>query len=60
MGVKAIGDFFYFFLVAYTWLSWQGVKKDHPVNFIDCELSGNALDSYFSHYEHALKVLPRS
>ena len=57
-GVKLLAIFFIFFLVAYTWLSWQGVKKDQSGELSSiAELSGNALDSYFSHYEHALKVL---
>ena len=46
------------FLAGYSWLSWQGVKKDQSNELASiAELSGNSLDSYFSHYEHALKVL---
>lgn len=58
LGFKLLAVFFIIFLVSYTWLSWQGVKKDQSNELSSiAELSGNALDSYFSHYEHSFKAL---
>lgn len=46
------------FLVCYLWLSWLNVKKEQSGNLSSiAELSGNALDSYFAHYENSLKIL---
>lgn len=53
-----LGIFFVVFLVSYSWLSWQGVKNDQSKELSSiAELSGNSLDSYFSHYQNALSVL---
>jgi diguanylate cyclase (GGDEF)-like protein/PAS domain S-box-containing protein len=57
-GFRILAIFFIVFLAGYSWLSWQGVKNDQSKELSSiAELSGNALDSYFSHYEHALKIL---
>lgn len=46
------------FLLGYSWLSWQGVKKDQSKELSSiAELSGNSLDSYFAHYEYSIKAL---
>ncbi|HUX89349.1 MAG TPA: EAL domain-containing protein [Gallionellaceae bacterium] len=50
--------FFVSFLLAYSWSSYQGEKRDQSAELSSiAELSGNSLDSYFSHYENSLKVL---
>ena len=57
-GFNLLAVSFTVFLAGYSWLSWQGVKKDQSNELASiAELSGNSLDSYFSHYEHALKVM---
>jgi len=57
-GVRLLTAFFVVFLVAYSWLSWQGVKKEQLQELSSiAELSGNSLDSYFFHYEQSFKVL---
>lgn len=57
-GFKLFVVFSVVFLLAYSWLSWHGVKKDQSNELSSiAELSGNSLDSYFSHYEHSFKVL---
>ena len=57
-GFKLLAVFFTVFLVGDSWLSWQGVKKDQSNELSSiAELSGNSLDSYFSHYEHSFKAL---
>jgi PAS domain S-box-containing protein len=57
-GFKLLAVFFIVFLLGYSWLSWQEVKKDQSNELSSiAELSGNSLDSYFSHYEHSFKVL---
>lgn len=49
---------FIVFLAGYSWLSWQGVKKDQTDELASiAELSGNSLDSYFSHYQNSFKAL---
>ena len=55
---KLLAVFFIIFLLGYSWLSWHLVKRDQSkVLSSIAELSGNSLDSYFSHYEHSFKVL---
>lgn len=57
-GVNLLTVFFIAFLVGYSWLSWRGVKMDESNELASiAELSGNSLNSYFTHYEQALKVL---
>jgi diguanylate cyclase (GGDEF)-like protein/PAS domain S-box-containing protein len=57
-GSRILAVFFIVFLVGYSWLSWQGVRTDQSNELSSiAELSGNSLDSYFSHYEHSFKAL---
>ena len=57
-GFILLALFFVVFLLVYSWLSWQGVKRDQSNELSSiAELSGNSLDSYFSHYEYSLSVL---
>lgn len=57
-GFIFLAVFVVLFLVVYSWLSWHGVKRDQSKELSSiAELSGNSLDSYFSHYELALKML---
>jgi diguanylate cyclase (GGDEF)-like protein/PAS domain S-box-containing protein len=57
-GFNILAIFFIVFLMGYSWLSLQGVKKDQSKELSSiAELSGNSLDSYFAHYEHSFKVL---
>jgi len=59
-GFNILVVFFIVFLVAHSWMAWQGVKKDQSNELSSiAELSGNALDAYFSHYENSLKVLAK-
>lgn len=46
------------FLAGYSWLSWKGVENNQLAELSSiAELSGNALDSYFSQYAYSLKTL---
>ena len=57
-GFNLLAVSFIVFLAGYSWLSWQSVKQDQSNELASiAELSGNSLDSYFSHYEHSLKIL---
>jgi diguanylate cyclase (GGDEF)-like protein/PAS domain S-box-containing protein len=57
-GFILLAIFFLVFLIGYSWLSLQGVKNDQSKELSSIsELSGNSLDSYFSHYENSLSVL---
>ncbi len=57
-GFNLLAVSFIVFLAGYSWLSWQSVKQDQSNELSSiAELSGNSLDSYFSHYEHSFKVL---
>lgn len=59
-GFKLLALFFIVFMLGYTWLSWQGVKKDQSAELSSiAELSGNSLDSYFSHFEHSFRALSK-
>lgn len=58
LGFVLLALFFAVFLAGYSWLSWQGVKKDQLNEMASiAELSGNSLNSYFANYEFSLKVL---
>ena len=44
----------------FSWLSWRSAKQHEEFYLAaTAELSGKALDSYFRHYEDALRVLSR-
>lgn len=59
-GFSILVVFFIVFLVAHSWMAWQGVKRDQSNELSSiAELSGNALDAYFSHYEYSLKLLAK-
>lgn len=59
-GFNILVVFFSLFLVTHSWLAWQDVKRDQSNELSSiAELSGNALDSYFSHYEYSLKALAK-
>ena len=50
--------FFIVFFAGYSWTSLQGVKEDQSKELSSiAELSGNALDSYFLHFQDSFKVL---
>jgi diguanylate cyclase (GGDEF)-like protein/PAS domain S-box-containing protein len=57
-GFGLLAIFFIVFLAGYSWMTWQGVKRDQSKELSSiAELSGNSLDSYFAHYHYSLKVL---
>jgi diguanylate cyclase (GGDEF)-like protein/PAS domain S-box-containing protein len=57
-GFVLLALFFSVFLLGYSLISWQGVKKDQASELSSiAEISANSLDAYFAHYEYALKVL---
>jgi diguanylate cyclase (GGDEF)-like protein/PAS domain S-box-containing protein len=59
-GFYALTVFFIVFMAMFSWSSYQGEKRNQLENLSSfAELSGNSLDSYFSHYEHAFQVLAR-
>jgi hypothetical protein len=57
-GFVLLAIFFVVFLIGYSWLSWHSVKNDQSKELSSISvLSGNSLDSYFSHFENSLSVL---